>query len=91
MYGRPLVKSGSSVIATRPASEVDAWPYSCALPLVPKTESSATLAILAGFWSLEPSTRGSQTWTVPQPRPVFGEVPVADLGPSPRKQIARPP
>ena len=43
MYGRPLVKSGSSVIATRPASEVDAWPYSCALPLLPNTESSATL------------------------------------------------
>ena len=72
MYGRPLVKAGSSVIATRPASEVDAWPYSCALPLLPKTDSSATLAIFAGLAVLEPSTRGSQTWIVPQPRPVFG-------------------
>ena len=72
MYGRPLVKSGSRTMPTMPASETEFWPYSGPLPLAPKTERLATIVIFAGFWLLGPSTRGSQTWIVPQPRPTLG-------------------
>ena len=71
MYGRPLVKSGSRTMPTRPASEVEFWPYSGEEPWAPQTERLATKLTFAGFWLLEPATRGSQTWIVPQPRPVL--------------------
>ena len=37
------------------------------------------MVIRAGFWSIEPAPRGSQTWIGPQPRPVVGMRPVREL------------